>query len=415
MQYNSYFYIILLTLIISFIFDLISENLNLKAIKPELPDDFKGIWNDERYDLSQKYLKENTRFGFVSSTFSLIQLLVFWFAGGFGFLDSIAKSFTDNYIYQALIFVAILAAAGGILNSPFSLYSTFVIENKYGFNKTTWKIFLMDTLKGLLLSIVIGAPIFSLVLYLIHSFGANSWVYLWIILSVVSLIMQYIAPTLIMPLFNKFTPLEDGELKDSIFKFADKVKFPLKKIFVMDGSKRSAKSNAFFTGFGKNKRIVLYDTLIEKHTHGELLAILAHEVGHYKKKHILTGMIIGYIHTGILLYLLSIFISNQDLFAAFGLYSQPIHAGMIFFALLYSPIEFILAPAMNALSRKHEYEADEFAVRSTGLKEEFIDSLKKLTENNLSNLFPHPLYVFFNYSHPPVLERIKAIKIIING
>ncbi len=268
----------------------------------------------------------------------------------------------------------------------------------------------MDLLKGLGLSAVIGGTVLSVVLWFFEYAGEYAWLYCWIATTLFTIFMQFIAPTWIMPLFNKFIPLEDGELRNAILSYADSVNFPLKNVFVMDGSKRSTKSNAFFTGFGKNKRIALFDTLIEKHTVGELVAVLAHEIGHYKKKHILQGMIISILHMGVVFYLLSIFLTHKGLFDAFYMEEMSIYAGLIFFGMLYSPIEMILSIFMQIFSRKNEYEADRFAAQTTAQPESMINALKKLSADNLSNLTPHPLYVFFNYSHPPTLERIRAIK-----
>ena len=272
------------------------------------------------------------------------------------------------------------------------------------------KIFVLDMLKGLLLGVVIGGALLGGILAFFQFAGANAWLYCWIAVTLFTIFMQFIAPTWIMPLFNKFTPLEDGELRREIMNYAQKVHFPLDNLFVMDGSKRSAKSNAFFTGFGKHKRIALFDTLIEKHSVAELVAILAHEIGHYKKKHILQGMIISILHTGVMFFLLSIFLNHSGLFDAFYMENMSIYAGFIFFGMLFSPISEILGIFMQMFSRKNEFEADQFAAETTQNSSNMISALKKLSANNLSNLTPHPFYVFLNYSHPPVLERIRALR-----
>jgi STE24 endopeptidase len=313
-----------------------------------------------------------------------------------------------------VIFIGILSLLNFLLSLPFSIYDTFVIEAKYGFNNTTVKIFITDILKSTTLSIIIGIPFLAGILYLLEETGSIAWLLGWIAVTIFSLFLQYIYPNWIMPIFNKFTPLEEGELKDLITNFASKVNFPLKKLFVMDGSKRSKKSNAFFTGFGKNKRIVLYDTLLKEHSNEQILAIIAHEVGHYKKRHILQGTILSIVHTGLLFFLLSLFLKTPDLYEAFYINSTPIYAGLIFFFMLYSPVEIILSIFLQILSRKNEFEADEYAVRNTNLGESLITALKRLSVDNLSNLTPHKLYVFLNYSHPPVLERIKVIQKLSN-
>jgi len=407
---NIYGIIILLTLLVSYFLGLISDYLNIKNLKTELPAEFRDVYSQERYELSQRYLRENTRFENISGTFLLIITLVFWFAGGFEWVNQIAIKLSGNFYIRALIFIGILSGLSGILSLPFSIYETFVIEEKYGFNKTTPKIFITDLLKSTALSILLGVPLLLLVLYVFKEVGSIAWLYAWIAFIIISLIIQYIYPTLIMPIFNKITPLEDAELKEKIMNYARQVNFPIKNVYVMDASKRSSKSNAFFTGFGKNKRIVLFDTLIANHTPDEILTILAHEVGHYKKHHIIQGAIISYAESGIMLYLLSLFIDTKGLYDAFYMTEQPIYAGILFFGMLFSAIELILSIFFNMLSRKNEREADKFAIQTTKMTEAFVSGLKKLSEKNLSNLTPHPFYVFLHYSHPPTLERIEYVK-----
>ncbi len=407
---NIYGIIILATLIISYLLAVFTEILNLRALKEELPKEFKTVFDEEKYRKSQNYTRVRTRFGLISSSFSLIVTLVFWFAGGFNFLDQIVRGWELGAIGAGLVYIGILVLAQGILSLPFSIYSTFVIEERFGFNKTTPKTFVLDLLKGLLLGALIGGALLAGVLWFFEFAGEPAWLYCWIAVTVFTIFMQFIAPTWIMPLFNKFTPLEDGELRRAIMNYAKSVNFSLKNVFVMDGSKRSAKSNAFFTGFGKNKRIALFDTLIAQHTTDELVAVLAHEIGHYKKKHILQGMLVSILHTGVMFYLLSIFLTHKGLFDAFYMEHQSLYAGLIFFGMLFSPIEEILSIFMQIFSRKHEFEADRFAAETTHHPEKMIDALKKLSANNLSNLTPHPLYVFLNYSHPPVLKRIEALR-----
>lgn len=407
---NIYFYIILITIIIGFILDLIADYLNLKKLGEPLPDEFKDIYSPERYQKSQEYTKVRTKFGFLTSTLSLIVMLLFWFSGGFNYIDLLISQYSDSLILRGLLYIGLLAFAVSILSLPFSIYSTFVIEEKFGFNKTTPKTFILDLVKSFLLSLALGAPLLALILYIIDSAGQYAWIYGWGAITLFSLIIQYIAPTYIMPIFNKFKPLEEGELRNAILEYAEKVKFPLTNVFVIDGSRRSTKTNAFFTGFGKNKRIALYDTLMEKHSIPEIVSIIAHEVGHFKKRHILVGTLIGFFHSGILFFLLSLFLGQKELYDAFFMQNQPIYAGLIFFGMLYSPVESLLSLALNLLSRKNEYEADEFAVKTTQDKDSMIKTLKNLSETNLSNLTPHPFYVFLNYSHPTVLQRIERIR-----
>ena len=406
---NIYGIIILTTLLFSYLLNLITNLLNLKYLKPDLPEEFEGVYDAETYRKSQEYTRVSTRFGFITSTFGILLILIFWFAGGFNYLDIIVSSWELHPILTGLVYIGILIFARSILSLPFGVYDTFVIEEKFGFNKTTVITFITDMLKGLLLSVILGGPLLAGLLFFFDYAGAQAWIYCWAATTIFSLIIQFIAPTWIMPLFNKFTPLEDGELKTEITKYADSVRFQLKGLFVIDGSRRSSKSNAFFTGFGKNKRIALFDTLIEKHTTPELVAVLAHEIGHYKKKHILKSMVISILHMGLVFYLLSLFLGNKGLFAAFYMENMSVYAGLIFFGMLYAPIEMILSIFMQVFSRKNEYEADKYASDTTGKSADLIDALKKLSVNNLSNLTPHPLYVFLNYSHPPVLQRIRAL------
>ncbi|MBM2815588.1 MAG: Ste24 endopeptidase [Ignavibacteria bacterium] len=407
---NIYALIILITIIIGFVLDTISDILNLSYLGKPLPKEFEGVFDSEKYLKSQSYTRTQTYFGFITSTFDLVILLIFWFAGGFEWVNQLIIPLSDSIIIRGLIFAAVLMLGNFVLGLPFGIYSTFVIEEKFGFNKTTVKTFILDIIKSMALSVVLGGLVLSLILYILMQTGSEAWLYGWIAVTIITLVIQFIAPTWIMPLFNKFKPLDDGELKSAILDYAASVKFALKNIFVMDGSKRSSKSNAFFTGFGKNKRIALFDTLIEKHTTSELVAVLAHEIGHYKKKHIITGMVISILHFGLLFYLLSIFLNEKGLYDAFFMTSQPIYAGLVFFGMLYSPIEMLLGIAMNILSRKNEFEADKFSGDTTGKPEELCSALLKMSEHNLSNLNPHPFYVFVNYSHPPVLIRIQVLR-----
>jgi STE24 endopeptidase len=383
--------------------------LNLKHLSPDLPGEFEGTYDAEAYKNSQDYTRVYTRFGFLTGTISLAITLIFWFAGGFNILDILVRTWNIGAIGTGLVYIAILIVLRSLLSLPFSLYTTFVIEERFGFNKTTVKTFFLDIIKSLFLGILLGGPLLAGLLYFFNVAGDLAWIYVWAATTIFSLIIQFIAPTWIMPLFNKFIPLEDGELRESIISYAKKVQFPLKGVFVMDGSKRSKKSNAFFTGFGKNKRIVLFDTLIKNHTVDELVSVLAHEVGHYKKRHILKSMIISILHMGLMFYLLSIFLSHQGLFDAFYMDNISVYVGLIFFGMLFTPIEMILSVIMQIFSRKNEYEADRYAAETTDNANNMVTALKKLSRDNLSNLTPHPVYVFLNYSHPPVLKRIDAI------
>jgi len=407
---NIFGMIILITLCIELVLNLIADLLNLKVLNITLPDEFKDVFDAKTYEKSQKYTRVNTRFGWITSGFNLIIVLIFWFSGGFQVLDQIIRNWNLHPIWNGLIFIGALIFIRTLLSLPFSIYDTFVIEERFGFNKTTPATFIKDLIKGLMLSIIIGGPLLAGILALFQYGGSFAWLYCWIATTIFSLFIQFIAPTWIMPLFNKFTPLENSELKEKIMTYAKSVQYSLKGVFMIDGSRRSTKSNAFFTGFGKNKRIALYDNLIEKHSNQEMVAILAHEIGHYKKKHIIVGMAISIIHSGIIFFLISLFLTQKGLFEAFYVKEMSVYAGLLFFGMLYSPVELILSLFMNRFSRRNEYQADNFASNTTGKPEDLIVALKKLSVNNLSNLTPHPFYVFLNYGHPPLLERIKNLK-----
>ena len=407
---NVFLIIILLILIGDYALGLVVDTLNVKHLKTDLPVAFSGYYDGEKYRKSQQYLKENTRFELITGSISMPAVIAFILLGGFNWVDQWARCLEWGPIATGLVFAAILLFGSQILSLPFSIYSTFVIEGKYGFNKTTPGTFVLDILKGWLLAIIIGAPVFSAILWFFEQTGPMAWAYCWGALTVIQVFLMFIAPVVIMPIFNKFVPLEDGELKSAIEDYAKKQQFKMKGVFSMDGSKRSTKSNAFFTGFGRFRRIVLFDTLISKHTTEELVSILAHEMGHYKKKHILKSIVISILSTGLMFYILSIFMNNPALFAAFQMEHISIYAGLFFFGFLYAPIEMILSIFGNMLSRHHEYEADAWAVRTYQRPQSMIAALKKLSVDNLSNLTPHPLKVFLSYSHPPVLERIRAIQ-----
>ena len=406
---NTIAIIILAAIIFNYALNGLADYLNLTMLRNDLPEAFRGVYDSDRYRKSQQYLKVNTRFGWITATFDVAVILIFWFAKGFPLLDEWVRSFNFGPVITGLIYMAVLLLFKGVLSLPFSLYATFVIEERFGFNQTTWTTFVMDLAKGLLLAVLLGAPLLAGILaFFVHA-GTNAWWYCWIAVTLYMLGVQFIAPTWIMPLFNKFTPLEAGELKSAILSYAGSINFPIENVYVMDGSRRSRKSNAFFTGFGKHRRIVLFDTLIKQHTTGELVAVLAHEMGHYKKKHILQTMVLGILQMGIMLYLLSIFISYQGLFDAFYMPQKSVYAGLIFFAMLYSPLDFFIGIFMQMLSRRNETEADRFSAETTRDPQSMVAALKKLSVHNLTNLRPHPVYVFLNYSHPPVLQRISEL------
>ncbi len=412
---NIYGLIILIALVANFVLALIADWLNLRALDPQLPSEFAGIYDTEKYARSQEYTRVGTRFGFVTGTFDLALLLIFWQVGGFNYLDQLVRGWGLGLLATGLVFTGLLLLAKTLISLPFSIYSTFVIEERFGFNRTSPATFIADLGKGIILTILLGGPLLAAVLWFFATAGNLAWLWCWGAVTIFTLTVQFIAPAWIMPLFNKFSPLEEGDLRQAIFNFADSVGFSLKNVFVMDGSKRSNKSNAFFTGFGRNKRIALFDTLINKHSVAELVGVLAHEIGHYQKKHIFQGMVISILHTGLMLYLLSIFVSHPGLFSAFYMDHSSVYAGMIFFGLLFTPLELVLSVLMNILSRHNEFEADAFAAEHTRAPEQMINALKKLSVDNLANLTPHPFYVLLHYSHPPLLQRINALRATAGG
>lgn len=407
---NVYAILVLAALLLDWLLGIVADVLNLRALRPELPAEFKGVYDAETYAKSQEYTRVRTRFGWIPSTVHLASLLAFWFLGGFAWLDDAVVSLGWSELWTGLAFIGALVALRTLVGLPFAYWSTFVIEERFGFNRTTRATFFLDALKALLLTVVLAAPLLAAVLWLFETAGELAWLWCWGVVTAFMLLLQYLAPTWIFPLFNKFEPLEEGELRRKILAYAETVGFPLADLYVIDGSRRSTKANAFFTGFGKNKRVALFDTLIEKHEPDELVAVVAHEIGHFKKKHIVQGMVISILHTGVLFWLLAQVLTREGLYAAFGIEGTPIYAGLVFFSLVYVPVELVLGLLMQAFSRKNEYEADRYAAETTGEPETLATALRRLSADSLANLTPHPFYVALNHSHPPVLARIDALR-----
>jgi STE24 endopeptidase len=407
---NTFAIIILASLLLEFSLELAGDLLNLKALAFQLPAELQDIYKPEDYRKSQEYIRATTRFGLADNGFTLVILLAFWFSGGFNWLDQVIRAWNFVPLVNGLLYIGILLLAYGLITMPLSIYDTFVIEERFGFNRTTPRVFIQDRVKELGLALALGGPLLAGILGLFYYAGSYAWIYCWAGVVLFSLVMQYVAPTWIMPLFNKFTPLPPGELKEAILGYAASVNFPVKNVFVMDSSKRSGKSNAFFTGFGRYKRIVLFDTMIGQHDVAEIVAVIAHEVGHYRKKHILQGTIIGILHSGLIFYLLTLFLSSPGLYRAFDMVQPSLYAGLVFFGLLYTPLELVLSIITQIVSRKYEYQADRFAAETIDEPNRLISALKKLSAANLSNLTPHPFHVFLRYSHPPLMQRMKAIQ-----
>ena len=406
----TYYYIIISALLIDYLLSTVSGILNMNSITKDVPIEFQGYYDKDKYAKSQSYLREKTRFGMFSGTFSLVITLVVIHTGAFGILDNIVRSYSDHFIVNGLMFFGILFIINDIINIPFSIYGTFVIEERYDFNKTTWKTFISDKLKGYGLTIVLGSMIITPILYFFQIYETNGWLIAWALMTAFMIAIQPLFVHVIAPMFNKFESLEDGDLRNSIEDFAKKVNFPIGRIDVMDGSRRSAHSNAYFSGFGKSRRIALFDTLIEKHSNEEIVSVVAHEVGHYKKKHVISGTILGILETGLMLYVFNYFMSDQDLFNVFSVDNVSVYCGLVLFGMLYSPVSLLTSVFSTALSRKNEFEADSYALETTKRPEPLISMLKGLAASNLSHLTPHPFMVFLSYSHPPVAERISAIR-----
>ena len=400
--------IFIVLVIFNFLFTTVLEYLNDKNWKDEIPNDLKDFYDSKSYLKAKNYKIERGRLSSLSSLISFVFTVTMLYFLGFGLLSDLSVSFSESVIVQASIFFLILYLFNFIVGIPFSYYSTFVIEEKYGFNKTDLKTFVLDKIKGLLISCIIMIGLISLAVFIIESFSSGFWFWLWLGLSLIMILLNMFYADLIVPIFNKLTPLENGDLRSKIEAYSKKVGYSLKNIFVIDGSKRSSKANAFFSGLGPRKTIALYDTLIEKHSDEELVSVLAHEVGHYKKKHILLSMLITICQLGIMCYLFEMCISFDVIANSLGSSSMNFHIGIIAFSFLYSPIGLIIGILMNILSRKNEFEADEYA-KLTYDGNALSLALKKLSVDSLSNLYPHPLYVFVHYSHPPLIKRLDAL------
>ena len=408
MSPQTVFFILVAIILANFILENWLELLNLNNLSVTLPDELNDLYDSEKYIKSQNYERVNIRFGMITGSFNLMLILALFFFDGFALADRLAADISAHPILQPLIFFGILGLAFDLLNTPFAVYDTFVIEQRFGFNKTTPMLFITDKLKGWLLTAVFGGGLLALIVWFYMLTTVYFWLWAWLLMSLFMLFMAFFYSSLIVPLFNKQNPLEEGELKSQITLNAQKANFHIDKIFTIDGSKRSTKANAYFSGIGRKKRIVLFDTLIKELSTDEIVAVLMHEIGHYHKKHIIIGMIISFIQTGIMLFIFSLFVSLPVLSQALGVADVSFHIGLITFGILYSPISITIGLMMNTVSRKNEFQADDFAAQY-GLTDGLIGALRKLSVNNLSNLSPHPLYVFFHYSHPTLLQRIRNL------
>ena len=412
---NGWLLVILAIIAFGYLLDCTITLLTLRALRPELPAGFEDVYDVDKYARSQNYTKTRTCFALVVSTVTTSATLIFLMADGFDRLDLFARSFGYGQIGTGLIFLGILALLVYLLGLPFSIYSTFVIEARFGFNKTTPTTFLLDLFRAVLLSVLLGGPLLALLLWFFEIAGSFAWLYSWACVVFFSILVQFLAPVLIFPLFNKFSPLEEGKLRDEILAYAKRERFGIQGIFTMDGSKRSLKLNAFFTGFGRFRKIVFYDTLLNQLEIDEVVTILAHEMGHFKHKHIRIMILASILQTGVMFYFLSLLLNNPRLFAALDMTHVSVYASLVLFGFLYTPVNTVVSILFNCLSRQHEFEADAYAVRTTGKTVQFINGLKKLCQSNLTNLTPHPAVVFLEYTHPPVAARIRAVQRLAEG
>jgi STE24 endopeptidase len=407
---SALFWVILCANAGMYLLDTVANRLNLRALKPELPGEFAGVYDADEYSRFLQYTAARAMFERICATWDLAILFTFWFAGGYDWLDRAVRSQHMGVIASGLLYLGGLYLGQWVLGLPLEIFDTFRIEERFGFNKTTPGTFVVDQVKSLVLSTILGGAVLALVLSILQYGGPAAWLYAWGAAALLLVAMVYAAPALILPLFNKMTPLPDGELRRAIMACAERLGFPLAEISVMDGSRRSTKANAFFTGLGGTKRVVLYDTLVKNHSTHELVAVLAHEIGHYKLRHIIRHIIGAIVNIGIFLFLAQWLIRWPGLYAAFGVARPSIYAGLALFLVLYGPLSRLLGILRSAQSRKHEFEADRFAAEATGLPHALGDALKKLSRNNLGNLSPHRLHVVLYHSHPPVLERVQALE-----
>lgn len=401
---------VLAALVAEYLLHRTADALNLSSLSPKIPSAFADVIDAEAYAKSQEYTRAKTRFAWVPATFSLIVTLAFWFAGGFEWTDELVRGWGYGPLVTGLLYIGLLCAASTLISLPFSAYSTFVIEERFGFNRTTVATFIADLLKGVLVGVLLGGPLLAAILWFFQETGNNAWWIAWVVAASFVVAIQFVAPAWIMPLFYKFESLEAGELKDAMLGYAGKVGFGMDDVYVIDGSRRSAKANAFFTGIGAKRRVALYDTLIEKHTTDELVAVVAHEIGHFKCGHIVKGMILSILQMGVVFFCLGIAIRTPELFEAFGVTRPSVWVGLVLFSLLWAPLSLGLSILMTAFSRKNEFEADAFARKTLGDGEVLAKALEKLSVDSLSNLTPHPFYVRLHYSHPPLSERLAALR-----
>jgi STE24 endopeptidase len=408
-MYNTIFFLLIIIPLIGFIIERYLSYLNASMWSADLPEKLKGICDEEEYRKTQLYHKENNRLSLWSSSFNIAVILFMIIAGGFAVIDNVARSLSMNPVLVSLIFLGIIGFASDVINIPFSWYDTFVIEKKYGFNTMKIRTFITDHIKSWFIALLVGVPVLGLITWFYYKTGQNFWLYAWGLITLFSILINLFYSELIVPLFNKQTPLQEGALRDKIESFAKGAGFKLRNIYIIDGSKRSTKANAYFSGFGPKKRIVLYDTILKEFSEEEIVAVLAHEIGHYKKKHVILNLISAILLSGLTLFLFSLVVNSPALSQAMGSETTSFHLGLVAFGILYSPVSLIIGMLSNYISRKNEFAADRF-VKENYKPELLAEALKKLSVKNLSNMMPHPAYVFFHYSHPPLLSRLEKLE-----
>ncbi len=409
-EFNGYFIFVMGTVLVFHLLECLATWSNVRALAETLPEEFCDVYDPQKYLLSQRYSRESARLDLIESNVQLVIFLLFWLCGGYRWLDQWVRGYDSAEWLRGLVFVTVLYLGMRLAQLPASLYSTFGLEAHYGFNRTTWQTYVLDQIKGLCVAGALGLPLFAGVQLLLEHWGGNAWWVVWLVVAGFSVLLTWLAPRWILPLFYQFKPLANGELKQAIHELAQKCEFPMTEVLEIDGSRRSSRANAFFTGFGKNKKIALYDTLVAKHPVEELVAVLAHEIGHFKLKHVTQGLVLAIGQMGLMFGLLGFFLNRAGLFRAFGVQEVSVYGSLVFFSMLFTPLSRLLGLAMLAVSRRNEFAADAYAAGVTGNPAAMISGLKRLASDNLANLTPHPLYVFLNYSHPPMLERVAALR-----
>lgn len=409
-EYNFFFVFLLVAIIGLHLLDMFATWSNMKALAEPLPEEFQDVYDGEKYRQSQRYAQEAARMDVIESNIALLAFLAFWVVGGYGWLDDRVREFATQDWLRGLLYVALLYLLAQVLKLPFSIASTFGLEARYGFNRTTIQTFVADLVKGMALAAALGLPVFALIQFILERWGADAWWIGWLATSLITIALTWLAPRWILPLFYQFKPLQNDTLKGAIQDLAQRCQFPVTEVLEVDGSRRSARANAFFTGMGRNKKIALYDTLVAQHPTDELVAVLAHEIGHYKLKHVVMSLAMAVFQSGVLFWILGYFLYHRELFAAFGITHLSVYASLVLFSLWLRPLNSVLGLVSLAISRRNEFAADAYASRVTGNPQAMISGLKRLARDNLTNLTPHPLYVALNYSHPPMRERVKAIR-----